>query len=181
MTMAPTKPPFEGSVSDPAEFAQLLAQSMEELRLKTTAHDGSWHIGDAAWAVDQGERTIVFTTPQGIVATAPVQIIGSFNSDDGSWLWAWDNASVVPELQTHASTVYHYGEARSIDRLTTPKFDSSMEEAWEFTALACKLNDAQGAYSGPAGAMRVFMTFGEVTLRGTEERIARHKAEDTTL
>jgi hypothetical protein len=167
MTMTPTKPPFEGSAFDPTEYETLLAQSMEELRIKTAAHDGSWHISDAAWAIDQGEGTIRFTTPQAVVATARVQMIGSFNSDDGSWLWAWDNTSVEAELQTHASAVYHYGKARGIDRLTTPKFDSSMEEAWQFTALACKLNDAQGAYSGSAGAMRVFMTFGEVTLRST--------------
>jgi hypothetical protein len=37
-------------------------------------------------------------------------------------------------------------------------------EAWEFTALACKLCNAQGAYRGPAGSARVFMTFDDVQL-----------------
>jgi hypothetical protein len=31
-------------------------------------------------------------------------------------------------------------------------------------ALACMLCEAQGAYRGPAGAARVFFTFGKVTL-----------------
>ena len=34
-------------------------------------------------------------------------------------------------------------------------------------ALACKLNDAQGGYRGPAGSAMVFMTFGEPTLTGS--------------
>ena len=40
----------------------------------------------------------------------------------------------------------------------------SEDEAWEFTALACQLCRAQGAYRGPAGTALVYMTFGEVTL-----------------
>jgi len=33
-----------------------------------------------------------------------------------------------------------------------------------FAALACRLNDAQGAYRGPTGGPLVFLTYGTVTL-----------------
>ena len=42
---------------------------MAELRLKTEAHDGTWHLGDTGWSVDQELRQIVFTAPGGITAT----------------------------------------------------------------------------------------------------------------
>jgi hypothetical protein len=57
---------------------------MEELRLKTAAHDGAWRLGEAAWNVDQETGTIVFTRSDGITATCPVQIIGTYNTEDGT-------------------------------------------------------------------------------------------------
>lgn len=152
-------------MTDPLpDYPTLLAQSMEELRLKTEAHDGTWRLGECRWDVDQDLGTIVFTRPDGVTATCPVQIIGTYNTLDSTWLWAWDHPSVVPALQDHAWTVRDYGDARGIDRLTTRKLSCSETEAWELTALACKLCNAQGAYRGPAGTVLVFMTFGTVSL-----------------
>jgi hypothetical protein len=59
----------------------------------TTAHQGTWHIDKAAWSVDQDAGIIVFTTPV-MRAEAPVQIIGAYNTEDGSWLWGWDHPSL---------------------------------------------------------------------------------------
>lgn len=145
-------------------FKFLLAQSMEELKAKTSAHDAAWHLGDADWSVDQDTGEIVFTTPDGATAIAPVQIIGTYNSVDSTWLWAWDNPSIDVALQTHASKVREYGFKQGIGELTTRKLKCTEDDAWLLTALACKLCDAQGAYRGPADATYVFMTFGEVTL-----------------
>jgi hypothetical protein len=150
-------------MANPTHFDTLIAQSMEELRLKTQAHNATWHLGEADWSVDQDQGQIVFEH-KGITATAPVQIVGTFDGDDSTWLWGWDHASVVPALQEHARRVREYGEDHGITRLTTKKLVCSENEAWEFAALACKLCDAQGAYRGPAGSAFVFMTFGKVTL-----------------
>ena len=37
-------------------------------------------------------------------------------------------------------------------------------KAWEYTALALHLSNAQGGYRGPSGTTLVFMTFGTVSL-----------------
>lgn len=57
----------------------------------------------------------------------------------------------------------------NVAQLTTRKLTCSEDEAWQLTALACKLNEAQGAYRGPAGTTLVFMTFGTVTLAGAAD------------
>jgi hypothetical protein len=144
-----------------------LAQSIEELRLKTAAHDRLWHLGEADWSVDQDAGEIVFSAPNGMVATCPVQIIGTFNTGDSTWLWAWDHPSVQPALAEHAIRLRDYGQANGITDLATRKLSATEERCWEFTALACKLNEAQGGYRGPAGSTLVFMTFGEPKLSGT--------------
>ncbi|MEM7316566.1 MAG: DUF6882 domain-containing protein [Planctomycetota bacterium] len=92
------------------------------------------------------------------------QIIGSFNTKDNSWLWAWDNPSVLDKLKAHALKLKEYGEEHGIERLTDRKWTGTEDDAWEMAALAVKLCDAQGAYRGPAGSTLIFMTFGKVKM-----------------
>ena len=150
----------------------LVMQSIEELRLKTAAHDRLWHISEADWSVDQDAGEIVFTAPRGMIATCAVQIIGTFDTNDSSWLWAWDHPSVQPSLAKHASRLREYGETNRVDELTTRKLFTTEEQCWEFTALACKLNEAQGGYRGPTGTVLVFMTFDAPKLTGNRQQDA---------
>ncbi|MBW4684284.1 MAG: hypothetical protein KME40_04130 [Komarekiella atlantica HA4396-MV6] len=147
-----------------SEFHTLVEQSMEELRLKTEAHNGAWRLGESSWDIDQDAGTVVFTRPDGITARCSVQIIGTYNTQDSSWLWGWNHPSVIPALQSHARQVQTYGEKHGIEYLTTQKLSCTENQAWEFTALACKLCEAQGAYRCPTGSTLVFITFGQVTL-----------------
>src|SRR5437899_97535 len=95
----------KGDTGRAPDFRTLVNQAVEELRLKTAAHDGAWRLGEADWNVDQDAGTIVFTRPGGPTATCPVQIVGTYNTRDGTWLWGWDNPSVAPDLQQHARKV----------------------------------------------------------------------------
>src|SRR4051794_36238264 len=96
-------------------FDTLLDRSMAELRIKTAAHDRTWQLSRADWDIDQDAGTIVFTSPDGITATCSVQIIGTFNTEDNTWLWGWDHPSVDPALQEHAELCRTYGERHGID------------------------------------------------------------------
>ena len=155
---APRKLPY------PAALQPRVEKAMNHLQTLTAAHDATWQLGQADWSVDQDVGTIEFTSPRGMIATAPVQIIGTYNTKDGTWLWGWDHPSVERRLREHAARVHAYGEQRGIAELTTRKLECSEERAWEYTALACKLSSAQGAYRGPTGELVVFMTFDDVKL-----------------
>jgi hypothetical protein len=150
--------------ADPPELRQQMEKAMNGLASVTAAHQGTWHIDKAAWSVDQDAGIIVFTTPQGMRAEAPVQIIGTYNTEDGTWLWGWDHPSVVPALAEHARQMLRYGQEHGFARLTTLTFACTEQTCWELTALAFLLCRANGAYSGPAVPARVFMTFGEIKL-----------------
>jgi hypothetical protein len=145
-------------------YETLKKQSLEELQLKTEAHDATWHLSEADWSVDQDAGEIVFNTPNGLTATCPVQIVGTYNTADGTWLWGWDHPSVADGLDQHAERVRRYGLKHGIDELTHRKLTCTQDDAWQFAALACKIADAQGAYCGPSGTTLIYMTFGEVEL-----------------
>ena len=142
----------------------LVERAVADLQAKTTAIDAVTHFSKAAWNVDQDAGTIVFTRDDGFCVTAPVQIIGTYDTSDGTWLWAWDNPSINPSLCSDAQAVLAYGKECDIGPLTTRKVLCQESDCWEFTALACTLCGAQGAYRGPAGRTHIFMTFGAVQL-----------------
>jgi len=147
-----------------SEFQKLVDISMEELQLKTEAHK-AWGLGTFdRWDIDQEVGNLVFSNADGTTATASAQIVGSFSTNDNTWLWAWDNPSIDDDLKLHAHKLKEYGEAHGIEKLTTGEWTGTEDDAWAMAALAVKLCDAQGAYRGPAGATHVFMTFGEVKL-----------------
>jgi hypothetical protein len=89
---------FSGRVKKlvyPPALQAEIESAMHHLQAITAGHDGAWRIGESQWSVDQDEGTIVFTTPRGMKATPPVQIIGTYNTEDSTWLWGWDHPSIV--------------------------------------------------------------------------------------
>jgi hypothetical protein len=149
----------------PSDFPTLQKLSVEELRLKTQAHKKAWGFDKFdRWDLDQDTGELVFSFPDGIKAVSPAQIIGTYNTRDHTWLWAWANPSIDEKLSADALKVRKYGEEHKIDRLTKSKWAGIEEDAWAMAALAVKLCGKQGAYRGPAGATHVFIVFGEVTL-----------------
>lgn len=150
--------------ADSPELRQMIEKAVNGLTLVTGTHVATWHLDRADWSVDQEAGTIKFSTPNGVLATAPVQIIGSYDTLDSTWLWGWDHPSVMPHLAEHAKRLHDYGRERGFNRLTTRMLQATEQECWELTALAFLVCNANGAYSGPAGSARIYMTFGEVTL-----------------
>lgn len=155
----------QGSVQRPSDFASLQQMSIEELKLKTEAHVKVWGLDRIErWDLSQDSGQLVFSLPDDMRAVAPAQIIGTYNTKDQTWLWAWANPSIEDKLKIDALKVRKYGEEHHVDKLTKGKWTGTEDDAWAMVALAVKLCDKQGAYRGPAGATHVFIAFGGVTL-----------------
>lgn len=115
-------------IAYPKELQPEIDKAMAALEILTGAHDRMWQIGQADWSVDQDVGTIVFNSPNGMIATAPVQIIGTYNTQDGTWLWGWDNPSLEPALTEHARKLRAYGQKRGYEVLTTRKLTCPEEQ-----------------------------------------------------
>lgn len=147
-----------------SEFKALLEGSMEGLRLQTEAHQGTWRFGKSErWDFSQDTGELVFTFPDMIVR-ASAQIIGSFDSHEGSWVWAWGNTSIAESLSRDSARVREYGEQRHIRRLTTASWPGKETDGWQMAALTNQLCQSNGVYRGPAGATFVFFSFGDVQI-----------------
>lgn len=155
-----------GHAEEKFDLNTYTAASMEGLRIQTEAHQDIWGIGSSArWNVDQDTGLIWWILPDGKTASAPVQIIGTYNPADSSFMWGWDHPSVSPPLQEHAKLIKAFGEKHGIPKLTTRVIKVTENEAWEFVAIANRLAEANGGYRADAGGPIVFMTFGKISLK----------------
>jgi hypothetical protein len=142
-----------------------IARANDEMQMRTKAGIEMWGLDSAAWNADLDAGTITFTdTEMGLVVTAPMQVVGTYNTEDGTWLWGWDHPSVPKPLGEYARRVRDFGVQYGLEALTTRKIAASMDDAWGFTAFACYLGGGQGGYSGPSGPARVFMTYDAMTI-----------------
>ena len=124
----------------------------------------SWGLGSAdRWDLDQRTGLISWTFPDR-VATAPAQILGSYNPTAASWLWAWANKTVLPEMSRAALAVRDWGAEHGVEVLTRPKTDADDETAAGLAALAVRITGATGFYRGTGSAAFPVVTFGPVTL-----------------
>jgi hypothetical protein len=143
-----------------------IEQAIEGLRTSTSAHAATWHFGEEEdWAADMETGLIQFTFSNGTIAEANLQVIGTYNSNDETFLWGWDHPSVPEPLSLHANLARQFGEQNQLPQYTQRKINCTPEDAWVFTAVAARLGNANGAYRGPAGSALVYMTFGKITLR----------------
>lgn len=137
-----------------------LDECMDALRKKTEEASAAWGLGtEARWDVDLAAGILSFDFAEGRQVRVPVQVVGTYDQNDGSFLWGWDHPSVPPPLRRAAEAVREYGAAHDIDSFVQRKVACSEDQAWEFAAAAAHLDDAAGAYRGPSGNTLVFMTF----------------------
>jgi hypothetical protein len=149
------------------DIEAFIADSFKGLQLVTEEHRNRWQLGqEKAWAVDEVSGRISFSFANGAVASAPVQVVGTYHVSEKAFTWGWKHPNVLPNLQRHAARVRDFGIEYGSDELTTQHIPCTEKRAWEFTALAMLLAEASGAYClQPSPDTFVFMTFGEVELK----------------
>ena len=144
---------------------QFIAAARAGLDLQTATHSATWHLGqEESWAADLVAGTIAFKLPDSVVATAPIQVVGTYNTADGTFLWGWDHPSVPVPLREHAQMARDWGRENGLASFTERSVPCDEQAAWGFAAVANRLASSNGVYRGPAGVALVFMTFGEIKL-----------------
>lgn len=150
--------PSAPSTDERAFFSAAMAKLQEQTRQNGT----SWGLGEETqWNLDMHAGTIRFTFADGRVVQAPVQVVGTYNTQNGSFLWGWDHPSVPEPLRLAAKSVRDHGMSQGWGQFGGRELPCTEAEAWEFTAAAMLLTNAEGAYRGSAGDAWVYMTFSD--------------------
>ncbi len=156
-----------GASTGNSEFsAQFIDQSRDGLAQQTAAHSATWHLGEEEnWSADLDTGTIQFDFADGTQASAAMQVVGTYNQLDGTFLWAWDHPSIPEPLRQHAQLAQQWGEEHDVDVFKSRKVECSEDDAWSFAAVTNRLASANGVYRGTSDTTLVFMTFGDIELK----------------
>jgi hypothetical protein len=157
------RPDGVAAESGQPDLGTLLPQGEDMIGQLARAHT-SWGLGSAdRWGLDQRTGIITWTFPDKI-ATSLAQIIASHNPSAGSWMWAWANSGILPEMSRDSRAVRDWAQAHGHLMLTEPKIDADEEKASTLAALAVRITRAAGFYRGAGNASIPIITFGPVTL-----------------
>ncbi len=149
--------------------AQFIEQSRAGLAQQTAAHAATWHLDSAEhWFADLEKGMITFELKDGRRASAAIQVIGTYNTLDGTFLWGWDHPSVPDALRKHARLAQQWGKKNNVLHFTTRKVKCTEDEAWSFAAVANRLGNANGVYRGPDGTTLAYLTLGEVKVEASK-------------
>lgn len=102
------------------------------------------------WSLDQEEGRLFLTRNDGVKFICPAQIVGSHRPDEGEWMWAWANPSIVDSLKIDSFKVKEYGEEHGFEKCTNATVDEYEDGARQLAALAAHLSGAWGVYRGMA-------------------------------
>jgi hypothetical protein len=115
------------------------------------------------------ERTAPFETRQLVFSEnavpkviADIQFVGSISTRSDTWLWAWANDSVDPQLSSSMGAVRDYGEKHGFNHLTSKKWHAHEVDGWEMTSIAALLLKARGAYRTPGDTGFTFMVMTDI-------------------
>ncbi|NRQ31821.1 hypothetical protein HII36_08205 [Nonomuraea sp. NN258] len=148
---------------DQADLGVLLLQGEDMIEQLAQAHM-SWGLGSALrWGLDQRTGLITWTFPDK-TATAPAQIIASHNPSAASWLWAWANESILPEMSRDSRAIRDWATAQGHSSLTEPKIHADEAKAATLAALSLRITQGTGFYRGTGSVSVPIITFGPVTL-----------------
>lgn len=160
-----------GQAGEPADLSALLLQGEDMIDQLARAHM-SWGLGSAdRWNLDQTTGIITWTFPDK-TASAPAQILGSFSSASGSWLWAWANESILPAMSRDAGVFRDWAEGQGHSHLAQPKIDIDEKAASTLVALAVRVTNATGYYKSPGSNSTLIITFGSVTLTAEDGSVS---------
>lgn len=148
-----------------------ITDSVETLRAMNAAHGEKWRLGqEKAWKVNEQVGRIIFSFADGGKVSAPVQVIGTYKVKEQRFHWAWDHPAVPPLLRYHALKLKEFAREKACAELLQQQSTCPERRAWEYTALAMVIAEANGAYRAQVeGDTFVFMTFGEVSVHAPED------------
>ena len=130
-----------------------------------TAEDGeAWGIGsEKNWTLDLSAGRLNFSFADGRNMSGQIQVLGTFNKKDGSFLWAWDNPSIPNALRLSAMAIRDWAEANGEQELTQPKIHVDETRIWAWLGFSARESGADGGYRVNSNGTDIYLTYRGIT------------------
>lgn len=136
-----------------------IEQASDAMREKQKALVDRFQLGTHGrfdWSQEQG--VIVFSSNGVPKVAADIQFAGSYSDTSKTWLWAWDNDTILPKMLSDSKRVLQYGREHHFKRLTEAKWPADEVECWGVTTLQAHFTGAEGMYRTSTGKGYTYLT-----------------------
>jgi hypothetical protein len=153
---------------DPAlDLGTVLLQGHDMIGESIAVHDRRWGMSRAVgWRLDQRAAQVEWDLDDERTARAPAQVLGSWSAATGTFVWAWDNPTVLAEVRETATQIRRYGEEHEVFALTTSPLRLDLEQLRDLVALAFRVGGCTGLFHPTRGDLTTYVVFGRVTIEG---------------
>lgn len=135
---------------------QWLVTALTWLDEQTAKHRQAWGLGsETQWHLDMDVGLLRWVFADGRMMQASVQVVGTYSTGEGRFVWGWGHPSVPKPLQRAAEQVRSLG----FDRWVTRVVNCSPEDAWQFAAVTAQHDGAAGAYRGDTDGTWMYLSF----------------------
>ena len=147
-----------------ADYNKLVQASTDYLNVRIERCRQDYKIGEyARYDYDQEKAELVWSDEGIPKVIAKIQFVGSISTKSNTWLWSWENPSVLDNLKKDIVRIRSFGETHGIEKLTNAKWIADEFDGWEMTSIAAKLLEARGAYRAPSSNGFTFMIITEIS------------------
>jgi len=162
---------------DEISFPELIRDSLDYVEKQNASCDEQYGLGQFhRMDYEQDTGKMIFSDPDVIPkVVAEFQVVGSLSSRSNTWLWAWDNPFLLENTTATVHEVRKFGEEHGLEKLTSPKWDATEEDAREMTAVAAKILKAEGVYNFPSDDIMVYVVLTSI------KRIGPEKTDESSL
>ena len=141
------------------DLIQLIVESSGELRAKNATATETWGIGTAdRWSADLSAGSITFHFADHSIS-GPVEVLGTWSSTSGTWLWAWANETLPPGVAGASTATKSYGDAHQMEALSARKLDATESLAEDLASVTVELSGLAGMYRAPTDSGHLFLGF----------------------
>ncbi len=146
------------------QYQELLEESQLYLDTQQAKCDQEYRLNQFNRMDYEQETNRMIFSDVGIIprVVAYYQIVGSLSGKSNTWLWAWDNPYLLENTIQDILKVKKIGDDNDIEKLTSPKWEATEQDAWDMTSIAANLLKAKGAYSFLSDDIRVFAIIKEI-------------------
>ena len=98
-----------------------------------------------------------------VLVKAKIIPIGSFNTENSTWLWGWANEAFPENHRAKAAKLKELEKITGFEMLGDKVAEIDEDMAWEIAGMALNLLGFEGVYRGPANQTDYYYAMDKVT------------------
>lgn len=145
------------------EFQEYIDACFDELEKKQQYLVDTFGFGSFdKFKYDFDKEELYLLKNEEVLVKARIVPIGSFNTENGTWMWGWANEAFSESLRSKSSKLKELEAITGFEMFGNDMAEIDEDMAWEIAGMSLHLLGFEGIYRGPANNTHYFYAMEQV-------------------